>query len=126
MTLAAAGSSDPHLTSGDGPDPEYFRGLWWYQEPWLSTQALAVVVSQTQTWSYIGSHITMAPGWHSLSDWSGPGVSMALVLYHGLRCLTRPRPSTCPSVVTKTMDINTDAGCCRAMNPDMTLAADQV
>lgn len=64
MTLAAAGLSDPHLTSGDGPDPEYLCSLWWYQEPRLSTQALAVVVSRTQTWPYIGPHITMAHGWH--------------------------------------------------------------
>lgn len=44
---------------------------------------------------------------------------MALGHQHRLWYLTRPQPSTWPSVVTEVMDINTDPDCWRDTDPDM-------
>lgn len=57
------------------------------------------------------------------SDHYGSEGSMALGRQHYLRRLTRPWASAGPSVVTETMDINSDIGSCRAVDPDMLLAA---
>lgn len=57
-----------------------------------------------------------------LPDHYGSEDSMALGHQHGLRQLIRPWGSAGPSVVTETMDINSDIGSCRAMDPDIPLA----
>lgn len=56
-------------------------------------------------------------------DHYGSEDSMVLGHQHGLRRLSRPWASAGPSVVTETMDINSDIGSCRAVDRDMPLAA---
>lgn len=45
-----------------------------------------------------------------------PEVAMAFRHKHELRWLTRLQASTGPSEVIEAMDVNTDPGCCRAMD----------
>ena len=49
---------------------------------------------------------------------------MALVYQQGLRWLTRPWSSARPLVVTGAMDVNSNLGRCRIMDPDKALSSD--
>lgn len=42
---------------------------------------------------------------------------------HGLRCLPRPQTMTGHSVATGAIDVNSDTGFCRAMDPVMSLTS---
>lgn len=68
-----------------------------------------------------GLEISMAPV-AGYPDKYGPHGNMALSHQHGLRWLTLSQASARP-LVTGTMGISSDSGCCRVMDPDRALSS---
>lgn len=57
------------------------------------------------------------------SDQYGLDCIKAFGNQHGLRCLPKPQTMTGPSVATGAIDVNSDPGYCRAMDPVMSLSS---
>ncbi|XP_052574744.1 uncharacterized protein LOC128097911 [Peromyscus californicus insignis] len=70
--------------------------------------------------SSLGSDVTMAPGESAEhTDQHGPNGRVALGQQHGPMWWPRPLASAWHLMASGAVDINSDPGCCRAMEPDI-------
>lgn len=85
------------------PDPSYYRAM----DPDMA----------------LGSDLSMASGSTSYPDQYDSCRGMVLRHQGGLRWLTRLQPCAWLLVVAGTIDIDSDPGCCRAIDADMALSS---
>lgn len=104
------------------PYPHY---LQWKQEPWTSTQTVAMAGSWTWKWPHLSSGLydTMVPGGSThhlgLYDTHGRGTPT----YSGPQTPTWPLVGICVAFGgNMATDISTDSVCSRTVDPDMALS----